>query len=257
MKQYIILSITGAQCAPDTETAVLFERGDISKISKIQRAVYRSGFRNGSFDISIYLLMSNAKRPNLRAKKRKWIMTIKDAHQLSSYWGLYQLAWLVSTRYNTIFSQTNNEVIYINAPNVYTTDGRKITNKTIYSNFRGLIKAEISFITSTQTLNALFKGVDGEFSELFTVETVDFDIQKESSFRKHNKNRWSFVYSLLQTSAIKRQLMKQQPRFYKLEFGRFFGRVRYTQNPCYLTKTELTRVIARANNNSAFCDMLE
>lgn len=257
MKQYIILSITGAQCAPNIETTVLFERGDISKKSRIQKAVCRSGFENGSFDISIYLLMSNAKKPNPRAKKRKWIMTIKDAHQLSSHWGVDRLMWLISTRFETLFNLDNSEVVYLNTPNVYTTDGREITNKTIYSNFSGLIKADIGFITFKQTLNALFKGVDGEFTELFTVETVDLDPRKKISFRKRNKNRWSFVYSLLQTSAIKRQLMKQQPRFYKLEFGRFFGRVRYTQNPCYLTAKEISRVIARANNNSAFYNALE
>ena len=150
---------------------MLSERGDISKESKIQKAVCRSGFENGSFDISIYLLMSNAKKPNPRVKKRKWIMTIKDAHQLNSYWGLYQLMWLISTRFNTVFNLDNSEVIYCNAPNVYTTDGRKITNKTIYSSFNGLIKADINFITATQILNALFRGVDGEFTELFTVET--------------------------------------------------------------------------------------
>lgn len=48
--KYVVLSITGAQCAPNTETTVLFERGDISKRSRIQKAVCRSGFENGSFD---------------------------------------------------------------------------------------------------------------------------------------------------------------------------------------------------------------
>lgn len=254
MKQYIILSITGAQCAPNTETAVLFNRGEVSKI---QRAINRSGFGNSSFDISIYLLMSNAKKPNPRAKKRKWIMTIKNAHQLNSYWGMYQLIRLIFNRFDMLSNLDNSKAVYLNAPNVYTTDGHEITNKTIYGSFSGLIKADISFITSTQILNTLFEGVDGYFSELFTVETVDLDVQKELVFRKRNKNRWAFVYSLLQMPAIKRQLMKQQPRFYKLEFGRYFGRIRYTQSPCYLTKTELTRVIARANNNSAFYSALE
>lgn len=257
MKQYIIFSVKGAQCAPGLESCFVVERGKYNQIVKrLERAIQRSGFANASYDVSIYLLTSNAKRPNARAKSRKWLLTVEDAHRIHfDFWGIYQLTRLIFSRFSQVYNHLANtergKMSFYPADNVYTLDGRKINHKNIYDNFYGLIIPVITVYTAQHVLSVLCKDINISFSGLFAMETVKQDIQKEYFFSKHNKSRWSFILSLLKNKKIIRGLYKQQPRYYKLEFGRC------TQNPCYLTRTELARVIARANNNSAFHDMLE
>ena len=253
-KNYIVLSFSGAQSAPHTERYIILEsnrRIDFFNFgTRIKRA---TKYIENDFDVSIYLLRSKARRVNPRAKGRKYAMTIKSAQRIERLdKALAELFCLISSRFNRLWAINGGTEEAFVKDICHNGKGKRINMKSIYDNDRIYFVPRTTILSSVEYMRELLRGVVVMSSNLLAAANLPLNVDNELDYiKRHSSNRWEFIKSCICNKVVLRAVQRQQPRYYKIELG-CFGRVRYTQNPCYLTARELHRLERRIRNNPRF-----
>lgn len=201
----------------------------------------------------VLITINNKCRVNPRAKGRKYIMTIKSAQRIERLdKALTELFCLISSRFNRLWTINGGDEKAFVKDICHSSKGERINMKSIYDNERIYFVPRTTILSSVEYMQELLRGIIIMSSNLIAVANLPLTVDNELDYiKKHSSKRWEFIKACINNKIVLRAVNRQQPRYYKIELG-CFGRVRYTQNPCYLTAWELHRLERRIRNNPRF-----